>query len=239
VSGVDVAGARGDSEGSDDRKVGCNMTSAKASAMVRPFRGAAIGSAVALVGSFCAYRLHFNLSAAASIDILIVLFVTLRFGFWQATATSFAAVACLAYFFAPPILSFYVADPHNWVALGVFELTALIVSQLSTQAQNQKRRAVLLHDNATRLYDFSRSILTLNRREPPGPQIASLIQKNIGADAVVIFDATVPRLYTAGNWTQEYEELARMVNAKTPLNGNACSATDRSHLAPWYSLGTV
>ena len=185
------------------------MTSAKASAMVRPFRGAAIGSAVALVGSFCAYRLHFNLSAAASIDILIVLFVTLRFGFWQATATSFAAVACLAYFFAPPILSFYVADPHNWVALGVFELTALIVSQLSTQAQNQKRRAVLLHDNATRLYDFSRSILTLNRREPPGPQIASLIQKNIGADAVVIFDATVPRLYTAGNWTREYEELAR------------------------------
>jgi two-component system, OmpR family, sensor histidine kinase KdpD len=114
-------------------EVGCNMTSAKVSALLRPFRGAAIGSAVVLLVSFCAYRLHFNLSAAASLDILIVLFVTLWFGFWQATATSFAAVACLAYFFAPPILSFYVADPHNWVALAVFELTGLIVSQLSTQ----------------------------------------------------------------------------------------------------------
>ena len=185
------------------------MTSGKVSAVLRPFRGAAIGSAVVLLVSFSAYRLHFNLSAAASLDILIVLFITLWFGFWQATATSFAAVACLAYFFAPPILSFYVADPHNWVALAVFELTALIVSQLSTQAQNQKRRAVLLHDNATRLYDFSRSILMLNRREPPGGQIASLIQKNIGADAVVIYDATIPRLYTAGSWTQDDEELAR------------------------------
>jgi len=185
------------------------MTSGKVSAVLRPFRGAAIGSAVVLLVSFSAYRLHFNLSAAASLDILIVLFITLWFGFWQATATSFAAVACLAYFFAPPILSFYVADPHNWVALAVFELTALIVSQLSTQAQNQKRRAVLLHDNATRLYDFSRSILMLNRREPPGAQIASLIQKNIGADAVVIFDATIPRLYDAGSWTQDDEELAR------------------------------
>jgi two-component system, OmpR family, sensor histidine kinase KdpD len=127
------------------------MTSAKVSAVLRPFRGAAIGSALVLLVSFSAYHLHFNLSAAASLDILIVLFITLWFGFWQATGTSLAAVACLAYFFAPPILSFYVADPHNWVALAVFELTALIVSQLSTQAQNQKRRAVLLHENATRL----------------------------------------------------------------------------------------
>jgi two-component system sensor histidine kinase KdpD len=206
---VNVARASGDSDDSDDRKVGCNMTSAKVSAMFRPFRGAAIGSAVVLLVSFSAYHLHFNLSAAASLDILIVLFITLWFGFWQATATSLAAVACLAYFFAPPILSFYVADPHNWVALAVFELTALIVSQLSTQAQNQKRRAVLLHDNATRLYDFSRSILMLNRREPPGAQIASLIHKTFGADGVVMFDATIPRLYTAGNWTHEDEELAR------------------------------
>jgi len=206
---VNVARASGDSEGGDDRKVGCNMTSAKVSAALRPFRGAAIGSAVVLLVSFCTYHLHFNLSAAASLDILIILFITLWFGFWQATATSFAAVACLAYFFAPPILSFYVADPHNWVALAVFELTALIVSQLSTQAQNQKWRAVLLHDNATRLYDFSRSILMLNRREAPGAQIASLIQKNIGAEAVVIFDATIPRHYAAGSWTQEDEELAR------------------------------
>lgn len=206
---VNVARASGDSEGSDDRKVGCNMTSAKVSAVLRPFRGAAIGSAVVLLVSFSAYHLHFNLSAAASLDILIVLFITLWFGFWQATATSFAAVACLAYFFAPPILSFYVADPHNWVALAVFELTALMVSQLSTQAQNQKRRAVLLHDNATRLYDFSCSILMLNRREPPGAQIASLIQKNIGADAVLILDVTIPLLYTAGSLRQEDEELAR------------------------------
>jgi two-component system, OmpR family, sensor histidine kinase KdpD len=95
------------------------------------------------------------------------------------------------------------------VTLAVFELTALIVSQLSTQAQNQRRRAVRLHDNATRLYDFSRSILLLNRREQPAHQIASLIQKNIGVAEVVIFDATIPRLYTAGNWIPEDEQLAR------------------------------
>jgi K+-sensing histidine kinase KdpD len=119
-----------------------HVTSAQVSAVLRPFPGAAIGSVVVLLVSFCAYHQHFNLSAAASLDILIVLLVALWFGFWQATATSFAAVACLGYFFAPPILSFYVADPHNWVALAVFELTALIGSQLSTQAAACRRIVV-------------------------------------------------------------------------------------------------
>jgi two-component system, OmpR family, sensor histidine kinase KdpD len=226
---ANVARASGEREGSDDKKVGSNMTSAKVRAVLRAFRGAAIGSAVVLFVSFCAYHLHFNLSAAASLDTLVVFFITLWFGFWQATATSFAAVACLAYFFAPPILSFYVADPHNWVALAVFELTALLVSQLSTQAHNQKRRAVLLHDNAARLYDFSRSILMLNRREPPGAQIASLIQKNIGADAVVIFDATIARQYAAGSWTQQDEELARSTYFQ---NANS----DRLNFSRWQRV---
>jgi two-component system, OmpR family, sensor histidine kinase KdpD len=61
---------------------------------------------------------------------VIVLLITLWFGFWQATATSFAAVACLAYFFAPPILSFHVADPDNAVALAAFEWAAVAVRTL-------------------------------------------------------------------------------------------------------------
>jgi two-component system, OmpR family, sensor histidine kinase KdpD len=205
------------------------MTNARLNIVLRLFGETIVGSAVVLLLSLCAYRLHFNLSAAASLDIVIVLFITLWFGFWQATATSFAAVACLAYFFAPPILSLYVADPNNWVALGVFELTALIVSQLSARAQSQERRAVLLHLNSTRLYDFSRSILMLNRKKPPGPQIASLIQKNVGVDAVVIFDATIPRLYAAGSWTQEDEELAR----STYFQNTNC---DRKNSSRWQRV---
>ena len=38
------------------------MTSAKVSEVLRHFRGAAIGSAVVLLVSFCAYHLHFNLN---------------------------------------------------------------------------------------------------------------------------------------------------------------------------------
>jgi two-component system sensor histidine kinase KdpD len=186
------------------------MTDTKTRRTIRLVRGVGAGSAVTLFVSYCLFHLHFNLSTAGSIDLLIVVLIALKVGFWEATGSSLVAVGCLAYFFAPPILSLRVADPENWVALASFELTALIVSRLSGQVQNQTREAVQERSNATKLYELSRSILVLSRQEPPGPQIASLIAANIGVDAVAIFDPDLAKLYTAGKCVKEDEELARI-----------------------------
>jgi two-component system sensor histidine kinase KdpD len=127
--------------------------------------------------------LHFNLSTAGSIDLLVVVLTALRFGFWEATGSSLAGIACLDYFFAPPIHSFHVDDPQNWVALASFEFTALIVSRLSVQVKGHMRQAVLQRCSTEKLYELSRSILSLNRQEPPGLQIAHLIKKNIETES--------------------------------------------------------
>jgi len=178
----------------------------------RAFRltiGAGLGSIVALFASYCAFRLHFNLPAAGFIDLLIVVLTTLKFGFWEATGCSFVAVACLDYFFAPPIRSFHVADTENWVALATFEIIALIVSRLSNQLQNETQESLLHRRNAERLYELSRSILVLDRHLPAGAQIASLIEKHIGVDSVTIFDGSAAALYTAGACTKDDEALVR------------------------------
>ena len=57
------------------------------------------------------------------------------------------------------------------MALTSFEFTALAVSRLSIQVQDHMRAAVIHRLNAERLDEFSRSILLLNRQQPPGPQI--------------------------------------------------------------------
>lgn len=185
------------------------MTNAKSERMTRLLGGACAGTAAVLLLSYCGFRLHFNLSTADSIDLLIVVIVALKFGFWEATASSLVAVASLAYFFAPPILSFRVNDPDNWVALASFEITALIVSRLSNQLRKQTRQACVQRHNSTRLYELSRSILVLKRNEPAGPQIASLIKKEIGAEAVAIFDGDGAKVYTADDCVEEEVEMAR------------------------------
>src|SRR5580700_11218092 len=183
--------------------------SGKRKTMLRLVAGVVGGPAAALLISYCAFRLHFNLSTAGSIDLLVVVLTALRFGFWEATGSSLVAIACLDYFFTLPIFSFHISDPQNWVALTSFELTALIVSRLSVQVQSHMRQAVLQRSNTEKLYELSRSILSLNRQEPPGLQIAQLIRKNVGVDAVAIFDSSLARLDTAGTCTKEDEDLAR------------------------------
>lgn len=68
--------------------------------------------------------------------LVFVVVTALYGGFWHATVISIAAAACLNYFFVPPIFSF-VNSPANWVALGAFEFTALVISRLSLQAQRE------------------------------------------------------------------------------------------------------
>ena len=184
-------------------------TSDRRKRTLRLVAGAVAGPSAALLLCYCAFRLHFNLSTAGSIDLLVVVLTALRFGFWEATGSSLAGIACLDYFFAPPIHSFHVDDPQNWVALASFEFTALIVSRLSVQVKGHMRQAVLQRCNTEKLYELSRSILSLSRQEPPGLQIAHLIKKNIGVDAVAIFDPSLARLDTAGTCTKEDEDLAR------------------------------
>ena len=167
------------------------------------------GPAVSLLLNYCAFQLHFNLSTASSISLLVIVLTALKFGFWEATGSSLVAVACLDYFFTSPLLSFRMIDPQDWMALASFEFTALVVSRLSIQVQNHMQQAVVHRCNAEKLYELSRSILLLNRQEPPGPQIARLIITNVKVDAVALFDSTFVRSDTAGPCTKENEDLAR------------------------------
>ena len=168
-----------------------------------------MGSAAALLVTYCSFRFHFNFPTAGFVDLLIVVVTALRFGFWEATSSSLVAVACLDYFFAPPIYSFHVDDPENWVALIAFEIIALIVSRLSNQVQDQMRQSLLHRQNTEQLYELSRLILVLDRQQPTGPQIASLVRKDLALDAVAIFDPAFARTYTAGSCTKEGEESGR------------------------------
>jgi two-component system sensor histidine kinase KdpD len=113
----------------------------------------------------------------------------LKCGFWEATVSSLVAVAFLDYFFAPPILGFHVADVENWVALASFEITALIISRLSSQLEAEIGEVQLHQRNTQKRYALSRRLLGLSRQETSGPQIASVIKDSIGVDGLAVFDS--------------------------------------------------
>ncbi len=65
----------------------------------------------------------------------------------------------LNFFFLPPLGTFTIADPQNWIALFAFLVVAVIASNLSAAAQARTSEAIASRNEVTRLFDLTRDVL--------------------------------------------------------------------------------
>jgi two-component system, OmpR family, sensor histidine kinase KdpD len=163
---------------------------------------------IALLG-FSGYILHFNAAPIGFLFLLVVVSVAILCGFWQATIVSIVACTCLDYLFYPPYLTLNVDDPQDWVAIGVFEVSALVVSRLSTREQKSTREAAQQRTAMEHLYELGRSTLLLNLHQPPGLLLAQLIRRIFSVDAVSIFDSNSNLTDAVGSWGDDERDLAK------------------------------
>ncbi|HMK22517.1 MAG TPA: DUF4118 domain-containing protein, partial [Terriglobales bacterium] len=121
--------------------------------------GIAVTVVFALVYGFRAV----HIANPTTVALTFLLFVLLVSTFWGLAASVFTAVvATLAfnYYFLPPMGTFTIADPQNWVALFAFLVTAVVASQLSARAQREAANANERRRDVERLYAFSQKLLT-------------------------------------------------------------------------------
>ncbi|MGD0913262.1 MAG: ATP-binding protein [Terracidiphilus sp.] len=168
-----------------------------------------LGAWVIALLTFSGYTLHFNAAPVGFLFLLVVVCEAILAGFWQASIVSVLACSCLDYFFYPPLFHFTIANPQDWVALGAFEISALLVSRLSSRERLNSFEAQLQRTSMEQLYELSRSTLLINMHEQPGPQIAQLIQRIFNTEAVTIYDANSGTCDSAGAWRENEQELAR------------------------------
>lgn len=165
--------------------------------------------AVLALLTYIGFVFQINLLTISLLYLLIVVAAASFFGFWQASLTSLAAVLLLDYFFEPPVLSFEVENPGIFVALVTFEVTALTISRFHGREMSVASEAAIQRTGMEQLYELSRSLLLLDMRQPPGPQLAVLIHRIFGARAVALFDMNLGRQDRAGEWGVGEEDLAR------------------------------
>ncbi len=111
--------------------------------------------AVAAVGRW----LHVNVTTMALGFLLVVLCVSATWGLRCAVAAAVAATLAFNYFFLPPVGTFTVSDPQNWVALFAFLVTAVIASRLAERARREAENANARRREVERLYEFSQQLL--------------------------------------------------------------------------------
>ena len=91
--------------------------------------------------------------------LLVVLFVATGWGSWPAFLASLLGMLCFNFFFLPPVYTFTIADPQNWVALTAFFITALTAGQLSELAKRRAAEAEAARKETRLRSAYNRSLL--------------------------------------------------------------------------------
>jgi len=102
-----------------------------------------------------------NATTVSTTYMMVVLLVAATSRLRVAVATSIASLLCLNFFFLPPVGTFTIADPQNWVALFAFLVVSLVASKLSAAARARAKEAIDRRDELARLFDLSRDVLQM------------------------------------------------------------------------------
>src|SRR5580698_7166289 len=127
----------------------------------RSASGYSIAALIVAAITFVGFRvIHLNPTTIALAFLVGVLGISASWGLRQAIFMSVIATLAFNYFFLPPIRTFTIADPQNWVALFAFIITAVTASELSERARRGARSAVERRQELERLYAFSQLLLS-------------------------------------------------------------------------------
>ena len=115
--------------------------------------------------------------------VLLVATVSTRGG---AIATSLMAFLCFNYFFLPPVGTWVIADPSNWVALFTLLAVSVVASHLSAEVRQRAKEATARRDELARLFDLTRDILLTTDTSDAVALVATYIARRFGLRSVTI-----------------------------------------------------
>jgi two-component system, OmpR family, sensor histidine kinase KdpD len=156
--------------------------------LIVAFRIAMALSLVAVV-TVASYRYpHLNPTTVGFIYLVAILVIAAAGGLIESTVASIAAMLCFNFFFLPPIGTFTIANPQNWVALFAFLATSLTASQLSARAKRRTLEAISRQHEMEKLYSLSRALLLSDPSRPIAHQLVNGVAQAFDFPLVALYD---------------------------------------------------
>lgn len=182
-----------------------------------------------------------NQTTVALTLLLAILAVSTVWGFAAAAFMSIVGMLAFNFFFLPPVGTFTIADPQNWVALFAFLASSLIASQLSTRARREADEAGRRRDEIERLYSFSQQLLTSGNVITLLNAIPNQITETFGVGAAALYLDYKQKFYHSGTAIHFREdEMRRAMMRDEPLidsNRSVSFSAVRMGTRPIGSLG--
>jgi two-component system, OmpR family, sensor histidine kinase KdpD len=141
------------------------------------------------------YRLHVNHTTVALMFLVTVLLTSAYWGLRYAVVLVLGATAAFNFFFLPPVGTFTIADPQNWVALFAFLVTALVASDLSERARREAVGAKQRRREVERLFGLSQRLLASDNVLELLNALPLYVQETFSVGSVVAMAVDHPTVY--------------------------------------------
>jgi two-component system sensor histidine kinase KdpD len=195
--------------------------------MARFLAGRGFGFAVAailLLSITYGYNriLQVNQTTVALSFLLAILAVSAVWGMVVSVFMSITAMLLFNYFFLPPVGTFTISDPQNWVALGAFLLTSIVGSQLSARIRKEADAANNRRREVERLYLFSQKLLGEGNVIQLMNAIPNHLVECFEAGAADLFVPQKEKFYRSGYGAAQIdEEMMKMTYTRDEITTDA------------------
>jgi len=206
----------------------------KTGAGTQATRYSLVVTAVAVITAI-GYRLHVNHTTVALMFLVAVLLVSAYWGLRYAVVMAFVATAAFNFFFLPPVGTFTIADPQNWVALFAFLVSALVASNLAERARREAESAQLRRRDVERLYGLSQRLLASENVLELLNALPLYVQETFGVGSVAVIAADHPTIHRSSLDAPFEESVLR----STLLRGEPVTQAGVSYVPLRLGMRTV
>jgi two-component system sensor histidine kinase KdpD len=165
-------------------------------------------AAAAAITALC-FPLHLDFPIVGCLFLLLVVILSAFSTFASSAIVSVVAIACLDYFFVPPILNLRISRPLDGLALLTFLVTALVITRLASRAREEARNAEARRSDLARLYDLASCLVSV------GPDVAvkrgylGIFRGIFHLRAVCLFDGAAASASFEGESQHNLRELTK------------------------------
>jgi len=145
------------------------------------------------------------------------------------------ATAAFNFFFLPPVGTFTIADPQNWVALFAFLVTALVASNLAEKARSEAEGAKQRRREVDRLYGLSQRLLASENVLELLNALPAYVQESFSVGSVAVMAPDHPSVYRSSLDAKFDETVLR----STLLRGEPITQAGISYVPLRLGMRTV
>jgi two-component system sensor histidine kinase KdpD len=159
-----------------------------------------VGSTGAVVVAVAAGRLSIALAPLPNISmvfLMAVLFAAVSFGMWPAIYASVLSFLAYNFFFIEPLYTFQIAEPHEFFALIVFLIVAIVTSALAGRVRDQAQAANERARITRRLYEFTWKLSGLTGVDSAADGAAGEIHTSLRRPTIIFLEQNGELVLTA------------------------------------------